>query len=490
MSKTEVLTAAARRNMFLSPEALDMIMSNTDPVGFTNTVLSALSNNPIFVTKEDVISFLQGDKKISESPKTFDPHNKKNLDLKIVDGTDITGDSLCVGNVDDFTRYFQSRYQILKKIIERRSDFGPSKKIKDAYSIYDREIRIVGIVSERRITANGHMMLSIEDDGGDRESNCMVFVSKDSPHFNDIITNDMVLGFKGKFTKPRDGNSKKGLFIPDDIIKPGVPQSHQWKDSDSQSVVAFLSDVHIGSKTFLENNWQRMIRYLKENSEKMQINYIIFPGDVVDGIGIFPGQEEELDVLDIYDQYTKLAEYLKDIPDHIQMVIHPGNHDACRPAEPQPALNKVFIESFDSNVLMSGNPVYIKVEDRTILTYHGRSIDDWVSGVQQLTYNDPLRVMKEMTDARHLAPIYGQKTALAPERRDYLAMDILPDIFVSGHVHGYGYMEYKGIRMINASTWQDQTDYQKQHNFNPIPGIMPLVHLGTGSVTMKNFMKN
>ena len=48
MSKTEVLTAAARRNMFLSPEALDMIMSNTDPVGFTNTVLSLVSkaNSP------------------------------------------------------------------------------------------------------------------------------------------------------------------------------------------------------------------------------------------------------------------------------------------------------------------------------------------------------------------------------------------------------------------------------------------------------------
>jgi DNA polymerase II small subunit len=41
--------------------------------------------------------------------------------------------------------------------------------------------------------------------------------------------------------------------------------------------------------------------------------------------------------------------------------------------------------------------------------------------------------------------------------------------------------------MINASTWQDQTDYQKMHNFNPKPGIMPMAHLGTGAVTKEVF---
>ena len=43
--------------------------------------------------------------------------------------------------------------------------------------------------------------------------------------------------------------------------------------------------------------------------------------------------------------------------------------------------------------------------------------------------------------------------------------------------------------MINASTWQAQTDYQKMHIFNPEPSIMPIVNLGTGSVMMKNFKK-
>ncbi len=488
MSKDDVLSAAARRNMFLSPDALEIIMSNSDPEAFAQTVLSSLANNPIFVTKEDVIQFLEGDKSIIPPVKTFDPQNKRNLEIKVMEGTDISGNSTCVGDIDDFLRYFQNRFAVLKRILERRSDFGRAKQIKECRTKYDIECKIIGIVNEKRITSNGHIILNIEDDGGGRDSNCTVFISKDNEFYNEIIVSDMVLGFKGVFSKPKQGESK-GMFIAREVFKPGVPPK-AWKPSDSHSVLAFLSDVHIGSYTFLEKNWQKMIKYLKDNSESMNINYIVLPGDVVDGIGIFPGQEEELNIKDIYDQYKTLAEYLKDVPDHIQMVIHPGNHDACRPAEPQPSLNKAFTQNFDSNVMMTANPVYLNIEGRVVLTYHGRSIDDWVAGVQQLTYDDPLQVMVEMVNARHLAPIYGQKTALAPEKKDYMAMGIVPDIFVSGHVHGYGYKEYRGVRLINASTWQNQTEYQKQHNFNPVPGIMPLVHLGTGAVTMKNFMKD
>ena len=68
-----------------------------------------------------------------------------------------------------------------------------------------------------------------------------------------------------------------------------------------------------------------------------------------------------------------------------------------------------------------------------------------------------------------------------------MAMEIIPDIFVSGHVHGAGTEIYNDVRMINASTWQDQTEYQRMHNFNPEPGIMPTVHLGTGRIKMHNF---
>ena len=233
-----------------------------------------------------------------------------------------------------------------------------------------------------------------------------------------------------------------------------------------------------------------MILWLKQNSEESQLNYIVMPGDVVDGIGAYPDQEKDLDILDIYDQYDTLAEYVKDIPDHIRIIMHPGNHDACRLAEPQPALASIYTKRFDSNIVMTGNPINLKVEGRVVTSYHGKSIDDWISGVRGMSYDDPLAVMKEMARRRHLAPMYGARNALAPERKDYLAMDLIPDIFVSGHVHGAGYMEYRGVRLINASTWQAQTDYQAKHNFIPDPAIMPVVNLGTGRTRMVNFMKD
>lgn len=491
MSRREVLSEAARRRMFLSPDALEIIMSRQEPLAFTNTVLQSLAGNPMFVTKEDVLACLEGDAPAFASPPEVRPSVRSGRsEIKVVDGTDITGNSTCEGTIEDFARYFQSRYSILKRIIERNRRFGQAVPIDRAMGM-DREVRVIGMISSRKVTENKHLILEIEDDEG---GSCNVLITSEKPFVNGVYVTDQVIGVIGKPVKRpekgRDGREKKGMISATEIVNPDVPANHAWERSDSGSVVGFLSDVHIGSYTFLEKNWRKMIAWLKENSENVGLEYIVLPGDVVDGVGIFPGQEEELNIDSVFQQYDTLAEYLKEVPDHIQMVIHPGNHDACRPAEPQPALDKRFLSRFDSNVIMTGNPINLEIEGRRILSYHGRSIDDWISSVQQLTYDDPIAVMRQMMTMRHLAPVYGMKTALAPEKKDYMAIETAPDIFVSGHVHGAGYEDYRGIKLINASTWQDQTEYQKMHNFNPQPGIMPLVHLGSGQVRMRDFMKD
>lgn len=482
--KKEVLSRAAKRNMFLSPEALEMVMSNSDPVAFVDTVLKSLSQNEMFVTKEDVEKCLQGEVVFETAPE-FTVPVKFSGEINVLNDSDITGNSTCVGTIDDFFKLFQNRYAVLKKIIERRSDFGPARKINVAVS-KGGEVRVIGIINEKKVTTNGHVLLTIEDDGGEH-STCKVLIGKDSSEINTVLVTDEVIGVTGEFKKTQA--KEQPILIASKIVKPDIPNSNVWVPSDSKSKVGILSDIHIGSQTFMENYWKKMILWLKENAAKENLNYLILPGDVVDGIGIFPGQIDELSITDIYKQYETLAEYLKEIPDGIKIAIHPGNHDACRPAEPQPALNKVFTKSFDSNIMMLGNPVFLEIEKRKILTYHGRSIDDWISSVQQLTYENPIAVMQEMIKSRHLAPIYGQKTALAPERKDYLLIQTIPDIMITGHVHNIGCKNYKGVRMINASTWQNQTEYQKMHNFNPVPGIMPMVHLGNGAVELKDFSK-
>ncbi len=477
--KEEILSAAARRKIFFSPDAMEMILSNNDPMGFTNTVFSHLSKNMMFVNKKDIMDCIAGDKVLFESQKEIKPQNKFTSDLHIVKGTDITGESTCEGKVNDFAQYFRSRYFTLKRLIEKRNDFGRAMDIARAKTL-DREIRIIGLVYEKSTTKNGHTMLTVEDE----TDTAKIFISKESPLASESFVEDEVIGIVAK------PNAQRTLLMAEKIFRPDIPKNNTWELSDAVSKIAFLSDVHVGSTTFLENDWNRMIKWLKANSVKEDLNYIVFPGDVVDGIGVFPDQDKELSITDIYEQYERLAEYLKDIPDHIKMVIHPGNHDAARLAEPQPALNSVFTKSFDSNILMVGNPIYLSVEGRTVLTYHGKSMDDWIAGVQHLTYDNPLNVMREMCSRRHLAPIYGQRNALAPEKKDYMAMEIIPEIFVSGHVHGAGQDIYNGVRLINASTWQDQTEYQRMHNFNPDPSIMPVVSLSSGKINMLNFRES
>lgn len=479
--RDEILSAAARRNLFLSPEALEIIDSNGYSLDFVNTLLNSLSNNAMFVTKQDVIDFLNGDKGLFEPEKIIKPRVKRNTDLEIMDGSDITGNSTCTGTIEDFTNYFRSRFSQLKRIIERRRDFESPHPIRKVKNI-GRELNIIGMVFDKKVTKNGHIILTVEDE----DSSIPVLIGKDSDIFaeGEKIVQDEVIGIHGQAA------TKGDLFIARQIYHPDIPADHRWVSSDTGSSVAFLSDIHIGSKEFLRGSWEKMIAFLKAHSDDQQINYIIMPGDVVDGIGAYPGQEADLEIDDIYDQYHALSEYIKEIPDDIRLVLHPGNHDACRLAEPQPALNEIYTKSFDSNVAMVGNPINMKIEGRIVTSYHGKSIDDWISGVRELTYENPLLVMKYMAERRHLAPMYGQRNALAPEKKDYLVMDNVPDIFVSGHVHGAGTMEYHGVRMINASTWQSQTDYQKMHNFNPDPGIMPIVNLGTGKMVLKNFAKD
>jgi len=50
--------------------------------------------------------------------------------------------------------------------------------------------------------------------------------------------------------------------------------------------------------------------------------------------------------------------------------------------------------------------------------------------------------------------------------------------------------EYRGVTLINASSWQDQTDYQRMLNFIPDPAKLPLADLQTGKVTMMNFTQS
>jgi DNA polymerase II small subunit len=105
-----------------------------------------------------------------------------------------------------------------------------------------------------------------------------------------------------------------------------------------------------------------------------------------------------------------------------------------------------------------------------------------------MSYARPTDVMKRMLAMRHLAPIYGGRTPLAPLARDGLILDPAPDIFVTGHAHTFGVDQYNGTLLLNASTWQAETEYQRMRNITPVPAHAAVVDLRTLGVATLDFL--
>jgi DNA polymerase II small subunit len=220
-----------------------------------------------------------------------------------------------------------------------------------------------------------------------------------------------------------------------------------------------------------------------------KIRFVLIGGDIVDGVGIYPNQNKELVCQTIEEQLKKVEGLLDKIPKNIQIVIMPGNHDPGRRALPQPAIPKKYNSGLweRENVVMVGNPAMVSLNGVKILMFHGQSIDDIVKTTPGLSYDKPTNVMKYLLKGRHLSPIYGSQTPIAPEMEDQLVIEDIPDIFHVGHVHKAQLDLYKGILLVNSGSWQKQTPFQASVGMTPNPGIALMVNLKTFQVFHQNY---
>ena len=389
---------------------------------------------------------------------------------------DITGNSTTEGRKEDIQAFFNYRFQRLRSMIIRKG--LPNRQIsisellsqRRAYQGYGRSATIIGMVNDPKHTKNGHFVFVLEDEGG--EVDCICYRDEDNP--NPIIKTglmqDDVIAVTGNLGDDRD------VLRIDEFHRPPLNQHH--RNSAEQGVsVAFISDIHVGSKTFLEAQWMKMVDWFASDPLARTIKYLILSGDVVDGVGIYPNQDRELAISDLFGQYSRFAELLELLPDWVECLLLPGNHDAVRPAEPQPALDPEIQQDFNSTTFV-GNPCSFELHGVSLLSYHGKSIDDFV-GLPTVDYGNPVEAMREMLRRRHLAPTWGSKTPLSPEPEDNMIISEIPDIFVTGHVHGHACLDFKGTTLVCSSTWQDQTAYQRMLGFQPKPCILTVINLKT-----------
>ena len=374
------------------------------------------------------------------------------------------------GKIDDFALLFQNRFRRLSILLRRRPQFHGAVDIKN---LRDGRAAVIGMVLERRMTSTGKIIFTLEDYTGITQ--CLY--SGDT-----FILNDEVIGVIGSYS------SSKNMIYVDEIVRPGILPVNRDRRIEEPISVAIISDTHIGSKTFLKKRWEKFLKWLKSGKDGSEgIKYLIIDGDLVDGIGVYPNQERELEITDIFKQYEILAKYINDLPDYLKVIIIPGNHDIVRVAEPQPPLPREIEKMFNGNTILLSNPSLLSIHGYRFLLYHGASLNNIVELFPGISYENAVEAMKLLIDMRHLSPVYGEKVPLAPLPRDFLVIDTQPDVFITGHVHTFAYAKYKGIHLLNASTWQSQTLYQKMMNFKPDPGKVAILNLHTDQMTYRAF---
>lgn len=462
----EIVARFLETDLLVAPEVVRYIREQADPA-LIDRIIANIPTGAFFVSWDCI----PAQKKERDGTRFLaDPH------LEVLQGME--GSCGCIRDFEEYVTYFRNRYTHLSGFLKGRIQPVPIEALQKTGRYREEEASFIGMVSEVRSTANGNKMAELEDP----TAAMRVLFNKSREGFGEAekLLPDEVIGVKGKLSS--DGN----LFFADTLVRPDIPISNAPFHSERPGRAVLISDVHVGSDTFLEDAWHRFADWLGKHPE---IGYLLIAGDLVDGIGVYPGQEQELVIKNIYGQYRAFGEMLSALPSHLRIVLSPGNHDVVRGAEPQPAIPEEFREGYPDNCVWVENPALVSLQGVRVLMYHGRSYDDMIGMIPGGSYSHPEEIMEEMLKMRHLAPTFGLRTPIAPAERDPLVIDPVPEVLFTGHVHISGIKKYRGVLMVNAGTWQSQTAFQKQMNTVPTPAQAMVLDLQTMNYEMLDFSR-
>jgi DNA polymerase II small subunit len=216
------------------------------------------------------------------------------------------------GSLDSFVRYFRNRFEKMSAILRQRSDVRGARSIANAFEAsWNEKTKFIAMIMGKR-ERSGKIFLEVDD----LESTATVLVlgevDKSLYEIAQKLSLDQVVCIEAV-------RAKNELLVAKNIYMPDMPDRKPTKASEAVNV-ALISDIHFGSKAFLESAFKRMILWLNGkvgSAQQVELagrtKYVIIAGDVVDGVGIYPRQEEELAVPDIYQQYKLVAQFIQQI---------------------------------------------------------------------------------------------------------------------------------------------------------------------------------
>lgn len=368
--------------------------------------------------------------------------------------------------VKDFLNFFRSRYSFFKDLLKNRNELNNLFSI-DKMPRNNQSVSVIGMVLSKRETKNKNIILTLEDLKG----SISILVNKNKKEVYEKaqeVIEDEVIGVRGF------GNRE--IIFASDIVFPEIINYNE-KKCENDSNIIFVSDIHVGSNNFLESNFKKFVKWVNgdieiQKKKAKKITHIFLIGDLIDGVGIYPGQEDELFIHDVKEQYKYLYELLDEIRKDVHLVFIPGNHDAVTLTEPQ------FFNEYSSilknleNAEFLSNPSYYHLNNYCLLFYHGYSLDYYANNVytlkQKQPYRNPETLLKFLITKRHLAPTHGS-TLYSPQDEDFYIVKKIPDIFVTSHIHKTAVDHFRNIFLISTSCWQARTTYQEKFGHIPDP---------------------
>ncbi|MEK6970504.1 MAG: metallophosphoesterase [archaeon] len=486
----EVLEYAQQKGLMIQPSALELLSTKSDYV----QILDALSlENTFIITQAHVERKSPRASDGSSSPESI-PSKPKPLaaeyspNYRILNHLNYSGSSESKGKALDFLHLFQDKYTFLHAELKDRG-YQPKSLAKIDRQGRDTEFDIVVMVSEKKNTKNGHVLLAIEDLEGNAKA---LIPASDTELIEKAkrLTDDDVIGMKVKMARQGE------LLIVKEFSWPDLPQ-RKPRTSDIDLGLVVTSDIHIGSKLFLRPWWEKFIQWMNgevgSDSEKARVGklkYLVIAGDCVDGIGVYPNHINELEVKDIYEQYNQFQSYIQQLPEHLELFITPGNHDPCRWHDPQPPVMKEFVPELyaQKNIHFLPSPSWVEIEGQKTLIYHGSGL---IGGMfaMNIPPTKPEEVIKELLIKRDLMSVYGTKHPYAPEPKAYMLVREHPDIYIGGDNHYNAYAQYRGTTIINNGCWQTTSAYAASKGFIATPGRVPQFLFKNASLRESRFDK-
>lgn len=399
---------------------------------------------------------------------------------------------------EDFVRHYTVRLTSMERFLRSRADLASLTSVErarqhgKAAAAGNEKVSLIGLVMDKRETKNEHIILELED----RSGMINVLVSKNKPQQHAIaqdICPDEIIGITGTV--------RDDIIFCDELYTPAIPAHNELKRSPDEAYAVCVSDIHFGNKNFFADEFSLFLKWLagehgneqwRAMSKKTQ--YVFIPGDLVEGVGVYPSQEGDLSIKDIFEQYKLADEWLCRIPESKDVFVIPGNHDIGRLSEPQPPIGPELLPRFAARerVHLLSNPSLVRFHESatfpgfTTLLYHGGSFFYYGNNVMRLFreggMSNPCAIMQHLLQRRHLAPAHTSTLYVPDPDEDPLIIEEVPDFLMTGHLHTTQTKTVSGVTLISASCWVPLTEYQIKAGLLIDPGKFLLINLKTREV--------